>query len=73
MEPPFLVPNVLLRKLPMADSEERPTPIGERVIEGFGKALRKAVGEAPTAKVHTCFHSNETTESLVEILFFLKT
>eukprot|EP00913_Durusdinium_trenchii_P020111 g18899.t1 len=34
-------------------------PIGAKVIEGFGKALRKAIGEVPKSKPkeESCFHS----------------
>ena len=42
---------------------ERPTPIGEKVMEGFGKGLRKAVGEVPSKQEESCFHSTETSES----------
>jgi len=41
---------------------ERPTPIGEKVMEGFGKALRKAVGEVPSKQEESCFHSTETSD-----------
>ena len=47
---------------------ERQTPIGEKVIEGFGRALRKAITEAGTGSTAgtatgfpTCFHG-ETLE-----------
>ncbi|CAK9062614.1 unnamed protein product [Durusdinium trenchii] len=41
----------------------RPAPIGEKIIEGFGRALRKAVGETFTENQmnhgESCFHSSE--------------
>mmetsp|Transcript_44889 Transcript_44889/g.71315 ORF Transcript_44889/g.71315 Transcript_44889/m.71315 type:complete len:316 (-) Transcript_44889:66-1013(-) len=40
-------------------------PIGEKVIEGFGRALRKAITEAAgtgTAGSGTCFHGTETVD-----------
>ena len=42
----------------------RSAPIGEKVIEGFGKALRKAVGETPADVNYgeSCFHSSEACD-----------
>ena len=51
---------------------DRQMPIGEKVIEGFGRALRKAVGEVPNGRpVESCFQCTGTAPDIEEFIWHL--
>ena len=51
---------------------DRQMPIGEKVIEGFGRALRKAVGEVPNGPpIESCFQCTGTAPDIEEFIWHL--